>query len=96
MKGGAARMIHELKVWPDFFPALEDGSKPFELRWNDRGFMEGDTLRLREWSPQTRLYTGREVLRCVTYVLRKWEGLSPGFVVLGLAPPDGMMRMLLR
>ena len=37
-------MIHELKTWPQFWPALCDGSKTFELRKNDRGFEVGDIL----------------------------------------------------
>lgn len=46
-------MIHELKVWPDFFDDLCSGKKSFELRKLDRPFAVGDTLCLREWSPTT-------------------------------------------
>jgi hypothetical protein len=74
---------HELKVWPEFFDALESGRKTFELREFDRDFREGDTLRLREYDPKNddtqppggicigRIrdgYSGREVRRLVTYV----------------------------
>lgn len=46
-------MIHELKVWPDYFARLADGSKTFEVRKDDRGFQAGDELLLREWDPAT-------------------------------------------
>lgn len=32
--------IHELKVWMNFYPNLEDESKTFELRKNDRDFQK--------------------------------------------------------
>ena len=48
---------HELKVWPEFWPALASGEKTFELRKDDRGFRAGDILWLREWSKAAG-YTG--------------------------------------
>jgi ASC-1-like (ASCH) protein len=62
-------MTHELKTWPQFFEAIVDGRKTFELRVNDRGFNAGDQLRLREFKPESVFYTGRELLVDVTYVL---------------------------
>ena len=79
-------MIHELKVWPEFFDALETGAKPFEVRLDDRCFAVRDTLILREWDNNQCAYTGREVRRLVTYKLDDWRfGLQPGYCVLGLA-----------
>lgn len=45
-------MKHELKIWPQYYCRVADGSKTFELRKNDRGFQPGDTVRLREWDDQ--------------------------------------------
>src|SRR5688572_2161648 len=72
---------HELKAWPEPFAALLSGAKVHEVRRNDRDFMVGDTLRLREWDPGIRHqvgavtimerlagYTGRETTRLVTYI----------------------------
>ena len=45
-------MHHELKIWPQFFCRVADGSKTFEIRSNDRGYQPGDTVLLREWNPE--------------------------------------------
>lgn len=42
-------MKHELKIWPQYYCRVADGSKTFEVRKNDRGFQPGDTVVLREW-----------------------------------------------
>jgi len=84
---------HKLKIWPLFFADVRDDRKPFEVRWNDRDYEVGDVLRLREWNPLLREYTGRETRKLVTYIAdgsdRRGEkgtcfGIEPGYVVLGL------------
>jgi hypothetical protein len=87
---------HDLKTWPEFFAALIDGTKPFELRKNDRDYHVGDVLRLREWDPATKAYSGRETGRRVTYMLDHRPGagcaadlgLAEGYAVLGIVPFD--------
>lgn len=59
-------MVHELKIWPEYFEAVCNGTKTFELRRNDRGFQVGDTLILKEWKDE---YTGRQVTCEVSYIL---------------------------
>lgn len=82
---------HELKTWPEFFEDVLDGSKPFEVRRNDRDYKVGDLLHLREWEPGNRRYTGRSVTVAVTYVLTADEceafgaPLAPEYVVMGIA-----------
>lgn len=73
-------MLHELKTWPEYFARIEDGTKTFEIRRNDRGFQAGDVLQLREFNPtgdhdtcteehcSTRRYTGREAFPKVGFV----------------------------
>ena len=78
--------VHELKTWPEFFQAVVNDRKPFEVRKNDRDFQERDTLILREWEPDTGEYSGRRATRSVSYVLRGVAGLEAGYVVLGLEP----------
>lgn len=45
-------MKHELKIWPQYFCRVKDGSKTFEVQDNDRGFQPGDTVILREFDPR--------------------------------------------
>lgn len=44
-------MIHELKIWPQYYCRVADGSKTFEIINNDRGFQFGDTVILKEFDP---------------------------------------------
>jgi len=60
----------EKKVWPKYFQAILDGKKNFELRLADFDISEGDILVLREWDPDKKEYTGRELKKKVTYVLK--------------------------
>ena len=45
-------MIHELKIWPQYYQRVADGSKTFEVRKNDRGFQNGDDVVLRYFDPE--------------------------------------------
>ena len=64
--------IIEKKVWPEYFQAIFDGKKTFELRLNDFEIEEGDVLVLREWDPKTKDYSGRKLEKNVGYV-GKWK-----------------------
>ena len=44
-------MKHELKIWPQYYCRVANGSKTFEVRKNDRGFQPGDEVALYEWDP---------------------------------------------
>lgn len=71
---------HYFKTWPDPFEAAAIGSKPYEIRKDDRGtrLAVGDVVVLREWRPVAEEafvreplegnYTGRELRGVVTYV----------------------------
>lgn len=74
-------MTHRLKTWPEYFQAILEGKKTFEVRVNDRDFKVGDELVLEEWEPvvpsaRTRRmrieesgYTGRRIQATVSYIL---------------------------
>lgn len=63
-------MTHALKTWPEYYQAIVDGKKKFELRRFDRPFKEGDRLLLQEYDPSIGQYTGKEVFVSVDYVLK--------------------------
>lgn len=79
-------IIHELKTWPEYFEEVFAGRKTFEVRQNDRGFNVGDQLFLREYDPETKCYTGRELTRTVTYILRgrDFTGIHDGTIVMAI------------
>ncbi len=60
----------EKKVWPEYFQKIFDGVKKYELRLADFDVKEGDVLVLKEWDPNTQEYTGRELTKNVTYILK--------------------------
>ena len=63
-------MIIEKKVWPGFFDDVLNGKKNFDIRLDDFECKPGDILLLREWDPNTKKYTGREIKKEVTYVFK--------------------------
>jgi len=59
---------HKVKSWPSFFEATLAGVKTHDVRMNDRDYQVGDTLRLMEFDPEKRQYTGRELCVRITYI----------------------------
>lgn len=78
-------MIHQLKIWPEYFEAVASGQKNFEIRYNDRDFAEGDYLALNEYSEDDG-YTGRSCLVYVDYILEDSTFMRGGYVALGIKP----------
>jgi hypothetical protein len=75
---------HELKTWPVQFSDIWHRRKTCEIRKNDRGFSVGDRLRLREWSPATKTYTGREVHAEVMHIVDGQWGVPEGVCVMSI------------
>ncbi|MFL0251271.1 ASCH/PUA domain-containing protein [Clostridium neuense] len=75
-------MVHELKTLPEYFQAVKEKRKPFEVRKNDRNFKVGDSLYLREWTGEE--YTGRKLIRIITYILNDSRYVKEGYVILGI------------
>jgi len=85
--------LHQLKTHPEYFARLVSGEKTFEAREDDRGFQVGDTLYLREWSPETG-YTGRAMFYGVSWILRgPWS--PPGWAGPGPAVSEGLALLAL-
>ena len=80
---------HELKCDIAQFALIKAGVLRVQFRRDDRprGFCDGDVLLLREWNPETQLYTGRELTVRVYYVLRDAEafGLAADFCAMSVA-----------
>lgn len=74
----------EKKILPVYFVEAEAGRKMFELRKDDSDYEVGDVLILREWDGFS--YTGREVRREITYILRDVPGygIEEGYCILSL------------
>lgn len=79
-------IVHDLKVNPQFWEAVKNGSKPFEVRRNDRNFKVGDVCRLRQYSHDLGYVGTDEVCYPISYILHNEDfpnGVPIGFVVLG-------------
>lgn len=75
---------HSLKIWPQFFSEVASGRKLFELRRNDRDFQKGDRVTLREWEPESGIFTGWRIEAKISYILKEHDGIAPGFCIFGL------------
>lgn len=78
-------MTHKLKILPEYFQAVWDNKKRFELRKDDRAYKVGDLLYLREFDGEK--YTGSELLVKVTHILRDCPeyGLENGYCIMSIS-----------
>lgn len=84
-------MIHELKIHPQYYSRVADGTKTFEIRDNDRSFQKGDTVVLKEYDPKPvnptdkvpKGYTGSHDL---TFTIGYIHVLTSSQVVFSLLP----------
>lgn len=72
-------VVHHLKIYPEYYEAVINDLKKFEIRKNDRFFMVGDTLILHEWMNE---FTGRKLEAQIIYITDYKQ--RPGYVVLGI------------
>lgn len=78
--------VHELKIVPEYFRAVKEGKKKFEIRKNDRNFKVGEYIDLREYS-RDKGYTGNRLCLKIVYIIESdWfpQGLKDGYCVLGI------------
>lgn len=79
-----APKIHRLKILPEYFEAILEEEKRFELRKDDRDYNVGDFIDLQEY--ENGRYTGRELrLIQIRYILRDVPeyGLKEGYCIIG-------------
>jgi hypothetical protein len=89
-------MLHELKIWPQYYQEASTGVKRFDIRPSDRNFQIGDTIKYREFVPDSAniehprgTYSGREFEAVVDYVLDSYPtALKNGYCVLSITVLD--------
>jgi len=79
-----AQKLHLIKLEDTYFDHVMKGDKTFELRRNDREYEYGDYLIMREHLPGDKRLTGREILCQVNYTMEGFEGLKPGYILMGI------------
>jgi hypothetical protein len=75
---------HQVKSWPEYFKPISMGVKTFDLRKDDRGYQVGDDIQFEEFSNITGEHTGKVATRRISYILREFAGLMPGYCILGI------------
>lgn len=78
---------HQLKIWPEFYQAIVEGAKTYEVReGTDRLYQAGDTVTFKEFDVNTDDgFTGRECEARITYVTPPGTfGLPPNVTVFGI------------
>ena len=81
-------MVHMLKISTEFFDSVAHGTKPFELRKDDRGFKTGDNVTLQEYDMDRKEYTGRQIYGIINYILRDYPGLQDGYCIFTLVEKE--------
>ena len=82
--------IHTIKIDPQWFDRVANGTKRVEIRRADRDYQIGDQLHMYEYE-MTALAsrnTGRAVVVNVTHVLYSVPGLSVDYVALSISNPQ--------
>lgn len=74
---------HYLKILPKYYEAVLCGDKTFEVRFNDRDYQVNDVLHLQEFTNNE--YTGRELVKTISYILNNPDYCKDGFVILALS-----------
>ncbi len=90
MSNARQPVIHDLNCESEFFDSLPpDGPKTFEIRIDDRNYIVGDILRLTRSMRGSFGAPPKHIKRVrVTYILREFKGLQPGYCVMAVVP-DG-------
>lgn len=89
---------HYLKTWPEYFEALKDGRKDFEVRYNDREFNVDDLVICQEYDADKKAYTGAHLYFTIKYKccwsddIIMGTALKVGYCILGLQPTERLLQ----
>jgi hypothetical protein len=78
--------LHQLKTWLEYYPDIDNHTKNFELRKNDRNFQVHDFVKLYPVDRRENKIGNRFIIAKITYLLSDSEkfGLENGHVILAL------------
>lgn len=80
-------MTHDLKILPQFYRAVLEERKTFEVRKKDRPFAVSDFVNLLEYDPDyCGGYTGRRWYGIITYILDDPLYCKEGYIIFGIRP----------
>lgn len=91
-EGGISLEVHELKILPEYYNAVNEEIKTFEIRKNDRNYQVGDVLHLKEWDAER--YTNNSVYVQVTYITDYAQ--IDDYVVLAIQSVPNVMPIYLK
>lgn len=74
--------VHILKTEHVHFKKIWTGKKRFEFRKDDRDYQQNDILQLEEINSPFK--NRRTIIATVEFILRKFEGMKKGYVVLSI------------
>lgn len=79
-------MIHKIKIDKVYADAVLSGEKPFEVRYNDRGYQKGDLVKFQVMDGMFVRPTHplNDMTFEITYVLGSFVGLAPNYVAFGI------------
>lgn len=74
--------VHTIKLAKMYYEDVKSGKKSFELRKNDRGYKQGDLLKMLEYAEGA--WTGRQIMAEVTYLLEDYAGIEEGYCIMAI------------
>ncbi len=81
------KRTHEIKLSREFQDAVLSGDKPFEVRYNDRGYQKGDFVKFHVVDRRNVTEPLDDKLFVITYVLSGWH-IEQDYVVFGIRPVE--------
>lgn len=78
------KKTHKLKITPQYYKEVANGTKTFEIRKNDRNYQMGDIVILREYNEGTEDYTGNELSFKIGFITS--YGQVNDYVVFSIQP----------
>lgn len=91
-------VIHELKIDNNYLRSIQNYSKRFEIRKDDRSFRADDYLMLREFNRKSQEYGNSWSLVKILYIFGRFEDekkfVRPGYVVLSIEEVAGVRAVV--